>query len=75
MKTNEKIQHKVGERFEMHKIIYQVYRDNHCKGCSLYIPSEQFCADAYKNEFEPCCSFLRQDETDVIFVKVGEVKT
>ena len=67
-------QHKVGERFEMCKVIYEVRRAHTCEFCSLYINGENHCTDEYDHKFEPCSSAIRQDETDVIFVKVGEVK-
>lgn len=65
-------EHKVGEQFEVRKLIYEVRRSQTCENCSFYNKDENHCMDAYSREFEPCSSKERQDELDVIFVKVGE---
>lgn len=69
-----KKQHKVGERFEMCKVIYEVRRAHTCDLCSVFINSEGTCYDECVHKFEPCSAALRQDDTDVIFVKVGEAE-
>lgn len=66
------IEHKVGEQFEVRKLIYEVRQSQSCENCSLYYGWENHCMDEYTREFEPCSSKERQDELDVIFVKVGE---
>lgn len=66
------IEHKVGEQFEVRKLIYEVRQSQTCENCSLYYGWENHCMDEYAREFEPCSPNERQDETSVIFVKVGE---
>lgn len=65
-------QHKVGERFENCKLIYEVIASTSCEGCSLLIEEENHCADCLNHYFEPCTGIARDDETSVIFVQVGE---
>lgn len=67
-------QHKVGERFENCKLIYEVRASISCVGCSLLIEAENHCADSLNHYFEPCTGITRDDETSVIFVQVGEAK-
>jgi hypothetical protein len=67
-----KKQHKVGERFEMCKLIYEVRPAQSCEGCSLYIEDENECTDGYIDNFEPCSGSVRDDGQDVKFVQVGE---
>lgn len=64
-------QHKVGEQFENCKLIYEVREDILCGNCSFYITNENHCV---RRNFEPCNSFERDDNKNVIFVQVGEVK-
>ena len=67
-------QHKVGERFEMCKLIYEVRESASCEGCALFIEEENYCTDGYGDNFEPCSNIDRDDCKSVIFVKVGEAK-
>lgn len=67
-------QHKVGERFEMCKLIYEVRETMSCDGCSFFIEEESHCMDGYFGDIEPCGQYNRDDGKDVIFVQVGEVK-
>lgn len=71
-KQRERKQHKVGERFEYCKLIYEVRENISCKGCSLLIEAENYCADSLTHIFEPCRDIYREDEKSVIFVQVGE---
>lgn len=74
-KTMNKIkQHKVGERFENCKLIYEVREDIICGNCSFYIKDENHCTKRQNQYFEPCNSFERDDNINVIFVQVGETK-
>ncbi len=69
---NELIEHKVGERFELCKLIYEVRRsDSSCRGCAFHIPAENHCTD-YDNQAGGCAGERRSDGQDVIFVQVGE---
>lgn len=70
----DKKQHKVGERFEMCKVIYEVRRARTCDLCSVFINGGNSCYDECVHKFEPCSADRRQDNTDVIFVKVGEAE-
>ena len=74
MSMTEKKQHKVGERFEMCKLIYEVRESELCQGCALFIEEENDCTDSYGNNFEPCSNINRDDSKSVIFVQVGEAK-
>mgnify|MGYP007013875335 FL=1 len=67
-------QHKVGERFEMCKLIYEVRESVLCEGCALFIEEENHCTDGHGDKFEPCDTVSRKDGKSVIFVKVGEAK-
>jgi hypothetical protein len=67
-------QHKVGERFENCKLIYEVRESASCEGCALLIEEENHCADEHGNNFEPCSKINRDDSKSVIFVQVGEAK-
>ena len=67
-------QHKVGERFEMCKLIYEVREGVSCEGCDLFIEEENHCTDEHVDNFEPCDNINRDDRKSVIFVQVGEVK-
>ena len=67
-------QHKVGERFEMCKLIYEVRECTSCEGCDLFIEEEYYCTDICGDNFEPCSNIKRDDRKNVIFVQVGEVK-
>ena len=71
-KQRERKQHKVGERFENCKLIYEVRENISCEGCSLFIESENLCTDSLTHIFEPCSGIVRDDEKSVIFVQVGE---
>lgn len=73
MITNKK-QHKVGERFENCKLIYEVRENLSCEGCSFSIENECDCTDNRYYNLEPCSSLLRYDNKSVIFVQVGETK-
>ena len=66
-------QHKVGERFEMCKLIYEVRESASCEGCALFT-EEEHCTDGHGNNFEPCSNIERDDCKSVIFVQVGEAK-
>jgi len=70
----EKKQHKVGERFEMCKLIYEVRESASCEGCALFIEEEKHCTDGHGDNFEPCSNINRDDRKSVIFVHVGEAK-
>ena len=67
-------QHKVGERFEMCKLIYEVRESASCEGCALFIEEENHCTDGHGDNFEPCSNINRDDRKSVIFVQVGEAK-
>jgi hypothetical protein len=67
-------QHKVGERFEMCKLIYEVRESVSCEGCALLIEEENHCTDIQGDNFEPCSKTGRDDHKRVIFVQVGEAK-
>ena len=67
-------QHKVGERFENCKLIYEVRESISCEGCSLLIEAENHCGDCINQYFEPCSGIERDDGKSVIFVQVGEAK-
>ena len=67
-------QHKVGERFEMCKLIYEVRESVSCVGCALFIEEENHCTDEHGDNFEQCSDINRDDRKSVIFVQVGEVK-
>lgn len=67
-------QHKVGERFEMCKLIYEVRECIPCDGCAFYFEEESHCMDGDFGNLEPCGQCNRDDGKDVIFVQVGEVK-
>jgi hypothetical protein len=71
-KQRERKQHKLGERFENCKLIYEVRENISCEGCSLFIESENYCVDCLNDNFEPCSGLVRDDEKSVIFVYVGE---
>lgn len=71
-KQRARKQHKVGERFENCKLIYEVRENISCEGCTLFIESENHCTDSVTNIFEPCNDTERYDEKSVIFVQVGE---
>ena len=66
--------HKVGERFVMYKLIYEVREGSSCKDCSLFIEEENCCSDMYKYNFEFCTRLFRDDGKDVVFILVGEVQ-
>ena len=70
----ERKQHKVGERFEMCKLIYEVRESVSCKGCALFIEQEDLCTDFPSDKFEQCSNINRDDRKSVIFVQVGEAK-
>lgn len=65
-------QHKVGERFQRCKLIYEVRENISCEGCALLIPEENHCMDNNGTNFEPCSDIEREDRKSVIFVQVGE---
>lgn len=65
-------QHKVGERFEKCKLIYEVRESASCEGCALLIKEENHCSDDEGHKFEPCDTVSRKDGKSVIFVQVGE---
>lgn len=67
-------QHKVGERFEMCKLIYEVRESVSCEGCALFIEEEGLCTDGHGDNFESCININRDDGKTVIFVQVGEAK-
>ena len=67
-------QHKVGERFEKCKIIYEVRESVSCEGCALFIEEENHCTDGLGVIFEPCSNIIRDDRKSVIFAHVGEAK-
>lgn len=71
-KKSMRKQHKVCERFENCKLIYEVRESISCEGCSLFLESENHCADSLNHYFEPCTGIARDDEKSVIFVQVGE---
>ena len=71
---SEKKQHKVGERFEMCKFIYEVRESVSCEGCALFIEEENHCMDGHGDNFEQCSNINRDDHKSVIFVKVGKAK-
>jgi hypothetical protein len=71
MKTK---QHKVGERFQKCKLIYEVRESASCEGCALLIAEENHCTDEHGDRFEPCDTVNRSDGKSVIFVQVGEAK-
>ena len=62
-------QHKVGERFEMCKLIYEVRESVSCEGCALFIEEENHCTDGHGDNFEPCSNINRDDRKSVIFVQ------
>ena len=67
-------QHKVGERFEMCELIYEVRENALCEGCALFIEEEDHCTDGHGENFEPCSNINRDDRKSVIFVYVGRSK-
>ena len=67
-------QHKVGERFQKCKLIYEVRESASCEGCALLIAEENHCSDDEGHKFEPCDMVSRDDGKSVIFVQVGEAK-
>lgn len=67
-------QHKVGERFEVFKLIYEVRESVSCEGCALFIEEENHCTDEHGGNFEPCSNLNRDDRKSVIFAQVGEAK-
>lgn len=66
------IERKIGERFEMCKLLYEVRAACTCELCAFYTKDECFCKNAYKQYSGPCSAFMRSDNMDVIFVIVGE---
>lgn len=68
----KKKQHKVGEQFEMYKLIYEVKEGASCKGCGFFIEAENHCTVPYNSDIEPCEKNYRDDNKDVIFAYVGE---
>ena len=63
----------IGDIIEVCKLRLQC-RENitgSCANCYWYVGEDQ-CEDVH-NSCGPCTSFLRTDNKDVIFVKVGEV--
>lgn len=71
-KQRERKQHKVGERFEYCKLIYEVRENILCKKCSFFIEAENHCTRRRNHDFEPCNCYERDDKKNVIFVQVGE---
>ena len=64
-------EHALGTRFEVRHCIYEVRGGGSCCGCAFYIESENHCTSDY-NEVGPCSKDYREDDHNVIFVKVGE---
>lgn len=65
---------KIGTRFEMYKLIYEVRESVSCEGCALFIEEENHCIDEHNCNFGPCSEKNRNDHKSVIFVQVGESK-
>ena len=68
----ERKQQKVGERFEICKLIYEVRESVSCEGCALFIEEENHGTYGYNDNFEPGSHINRDDRKSVIFVQVGE---
>ena len=67
-------EHKIGERFEISKLIYEARECVMCDGCALFVEDEERCMDGHGDIFEPCSNINRDDHKSVIFFQVGEVK-
>jgi hypothetical protein len=63
-------EHKVGERFEDYRIIYEVREKISCEGCS-FLDEDGDCSAGY--HIEACDESSRNDGKRVIFAEVGEV--
>lgn len=66
-------EHKIGERFVLDHIIYEVRAGDSCRECAFYVDDDNVCTD-YHSRAEACGGYIREDEQDVIFVQVGEEK-
>ena len=66
-------EHKIGERFIIDHIIYQVNKSNDgsCYNCAFNIEYEDKCLD-HTARCGECSGKYRQDRQDVIFVQIGE---
>lgn len=68
----------IGFQFVEENIVLEVKRnesgipEGYCKGC--YYLSTTLNGNRFCRRPAPMCTNLREDETDVVFVKVGEVK-
>lgn len=61
-------EHKVGEKFKMDGITYEVKESIHCQGCALHT-GENGCLDEDGERFEDCSLIAREDKKSVIFIK------
>jgi len=65
-------EYKIGERFEWAGLVYEVRRGGSCMGCAFYIESENECT-ANRDAIGYCGYCCRSDDSNVIFVNVGEI--
>lgn len=68
-----KKEYKIGEIINHRHIKLKVVEANHglCEGCFFLYKEERICTDL-NNEAGRCSHIVREDDTDVIFEKVGE---
>lgn len=63
---------RIGSKFSLCHLKYEVKEGFSCFGCSFCIEEENVCVNTHRNITGPCGSSLRMDATDVIFVCIGE---
>lgn len=64
----------IGKTFEWCKLIYEVRESSSCKGC-WFLDADNGCTVRFVDRNIPRCGgFMRRDDKDVMFVKVGEVQ-
>lgn len=63
---------RIGSKFSLCHLKYEVREGLSCFGCSFFIEEENVCVNNHRDVTGACSNVRRVDNKDVIFVNIGE---